>query len=273
MIKLLNNIEGWVQNGPMGNDLMREALFTKWGHYTGDDDLRGWDEYHSSMKERGYAATGTWQGQQGWGTYGTDPYGLGEKLQEYGGDVATYGFDPTNFESIGQALAKQDFYGGLASEIDEGPQGIKSEDDTIWGKAEDITNAADQDKYRRANITHEDVGQYYDDFYTDADMEYYTNLAKTSGLTQNELGQLESTHSRWRRMENPLLQEATDEYRGGLGAIMSRLGGLQTGSAARRRKDLLGQYGKHVTDIRSKTAGERGKHADTLVGRIAKLFG
>ena len=113
MIKLLNNIEGWVQNGPMGNDLMKKKWFTAAGHYKGKDYLKGWDEaagHREKMEKSGETAIASWQGNQGWDSYGGNPYGLGEKLQAYGGDVATYGFDPTSFSSIGNALLKQAFY-------------------------------------------------------------------------------------------------------------------------------------------------------------------
>ena len=103
-------------------------------------------------------------------------------------------------------------------------------------------------------------------------MDFYTNMAESSGLTKSELEQLSATDNRWTSMENPLIADATDEFRGGINQIMANLGGLKTGSSAKRRKDLKSDFSKNILGIRSKTSAARGKHADTLVSRIAKLF-
>ena len=125
MIHLIDKINGWTQNGPMGNDLMKKLVFTALGDYKGEDYLKGWDEaagHAGKMRRSGEKAIASWQGNQGWDTYGADPYGLGEKLQAYGGDVATYGFDPTSFESIGEGLMRQAFYEDVEVGITQAPE-------------------------------------------------------------------------------------------------------------------------------------------------------
>ena len=264
MSKLLDNIEGWVQSGPMGNDLMGGFLGLS-GRYRGDDDLKGWDYHKDDMIAEGKAAGMKWVGQQGWGNQSKDPYGLSEKLQDIG--ATDFGFDPTSFESIGTALAKKSFSEGLDSNI--------SQDDMsgdVWDYGEDTTHGTGNFSQRHRTLDSGDINEYWNQWQGDTDMDIYTNQAKASGLTETELGQLSATDKRWTSMENPLIADATDEYRGGINQIMSNLGGLRTGSAAKRRKDLTSDFSKNILGIRSKSSAARGKHADTLVSRIAKLF-
>ena len=70
----------------------------------------------------------------------------------------------------------------------------------------------------------------------------------------------------------PLMGGATDVYRQGLDSIQGGFGDIRTGSAAKRRKEFMEDYGQRMTDIRLGVKGARSKASDKLVGRIAKLF-
>ena len=103
------------------------------GQFVGDDKYRGWDSHNKAiMESTGNAALNTWQGTQGWGNQSKDPYGLANKLIDTG--VTDFGFDPTSFESIGQALAKKNFYDTALGSIEEGPRANLTSGGQAWKK-------------------------------------------------------------------------------------------------------------------------------------------
>jgi hypothetical protein len=252
------------------------------GDYAGRDIKGGWEFHQDAMKESGERAIDEWSEAQGWGDIKKDRYGFVDRLS----GISEYGFDPMSTESIAEALAKKDFVSQARESADAGPMEAMTYGGgkwnptygyfptpgvNIWAHAEANEATKDVDRYKELDVT--DVGEYWDAWREkEGNIDIYEDMAKGAGLTQNELGKLESTHSKWRRMENPLIQESTDQFRQNLDAIMSGQGGLRTGSAQQRRKELLQGYGSQLTDIRGKTQAARQKHAGTLASRIAKLF-
>ena len=120
-------------------------------------------------------------------------------------------------------------------------------------------------------FTEEAFSDYWDDWYNEREDDYM-NIVGASNITDAELGMLSPTHSKWRRMQQPLMGEVKSSYKGDLSKIGQTLGNLKSGRAARGRKNLLSDLRQDMLGVRGKVSGERGKYQGTLEQRIRNLF-
>ena len=238
--------------------------------YAGKDVKGGWDTHGATMERKGREALEHWASDPAQrGSMQEGRYGIGEQRRESG---VEFGFNPMDFKSISEALAKKQFKSDVLGQLGQTPNIHGSAETDIWDFSEPSAGTGGRRSDVYAKVDRDDIDDYWEHWRKGADMDIFEGLAKSGGISKQEIAGLDPGAKRWRRMEDPLMAEATDVYRGGLGGVMSGLGNIQTGSAAKRRKQLLEDYGQSVFDIRGKTSSARGKQSDKLASRIQKLF-
>tara|TARA_R100000808_G_scaffold24979_2_gene60110 strand:- start:2014 stop:2898 length:885 start_codon:yes stop_codon:yes gene_type:complete len=212
------------------------------------------------------------------------PYGM------FGEEEFEYGFDPTDVTSIAEALARKEFGAEVDKEISdinvhqaEGSMispGWKHaweenvDEGGIWSYGDTVGSGGGSGG-GWTELDAADVEEYWDDWLAaqkaSGDFDIFLSQAKGAGITQGEINVLAPGASLWRNMARPMQQEAGDVYRDKMSSILAKTGGLRTGSAAQRRRELRQDYSGAMADIKGQVSGERKKRSDLLANRIRKL--
>ena len=238
------------------------------GEYAGKDKKGGANWSADQIKEDKDRAILNWETNPSRKYTPQARFGIGQKLEDLG---VEWGFDAMNKGSMAEALMRRDFI----KDVKDQTAGGYNEDEAVWGYAD--AAAGERESWLRPNPEYASLGQQdIEDYWQDwkgGKSSDYENLVESAGITDEQFNRLDPGHSAWRKMENPMIGEATDVTRGSIGSIMSGLGGdIRTGSAARRRQEAFQDFGQHMTDIKGKSRQARSKESDRLAGKIQKLF-
>jgi hypothetical protein len=225
-----------------------------WGDYTGPKSQRGWGKSSGIMQELATKSLGSFMEQFKGGPSGQ--HGVGGALEKAG---VGFQFDPTSGQSLGEALARASFQSDVKGQIASGGES-------------DIYGHSSQSDRGYADVSEENVEDYWKDWYDSDRQEGFGDMGNLLALSQYDVSQMDPGSKKWTDILNPQLAEATDMFRQGMGSIYSGLGDLRTGSAAKRRKDLIGKHGEHVLGIRSDVSGQRQQFQDQTLKSIVSAF-
>jgi len=230
------------------------------GDYKGDDDLLGltganlFSSRDDSRRGLENVLKGLGQGKTPKGRYG-----LGEKLADAGVD---YSFDVTDAKSLGEALARAEFEKRMVSDLEGGD----------YASAVGTYGSGVRSAEGYGYIKESDYKKAWDDFMEEQG-DAFDKMGSMYALNPFELSQLDPASQKWRDMLNPRQAEATDIYGEQIESIYSGIGGdIQTGEAARKRKDALDMYGQNILGARGDVRSAREGQMDRTLEDILSAF-
>tara|TARA_R100001594_G_scaffold24789_1_gene48601 strand:+ start:860 stop:1744 length:885 start_codon:yes stop_codon:yes gene_type:complete len=230
------------------------------GDYEGDDDLLGltganlYESKDDSRRGLENVLKGLGQGKTPKGRYG-----LGEGLRDAGID---YSFDVTDAKSLGEALAKAQFEKQMVSDLEGGD----------YASAVGTYGSGKRSVEGYGYIKESDYEKAWDEFQKEQGDAFY-KMGSMYALNPFELSQLDPASKKWRDMLNPRQAEATDIYGEQIESIYSGIGGdIQTGEAARKRKDALDMYGQNILSARGDVRSAREGQMDKTLEDILSAF-